>query len=182
MILFCGLGNKGPAYKNTRHNVGYLVLDMFSEKYGINFSRKVAGCIVGEGENVLLAKPDTFMNLSGQPVASLMKKRNIGAGNVVVIHDDLDMIFGRIKIRRDGGDGGHKGVRSIAECLHTKDFYRLKIGIGRDPVSPPEEYVLSRFRFDENETLRFALAKSVDALHVFLTEGIDQAMNLFNRQ
>jgi peptidyl-tRNA hydrolase, PTH1 family len=181
LILLCGLGNKGSIYRNTRHNIGYLVLDRFSEKFRINLSRKVAGCLIGEGNDILLAKPDTFMNLSGAPVLSLMKKRNIISKDIVVIHDDLDMEFGRIKIRWDGGDGGHKGVRSISEHLHTHDFHRLKIGIGRDVISPPEEYVLSPFKYHEIDTLKETIDKATEALHIFLTEGKERAMNLFNR-
>jgi peptidyl-tRNA hydrolase, PTH1 family len=181
LILFCGLGNKGSIYRNTRHNIGYLVLDRFSEKFRINFSRKVAGCLIGEGSDVLLAKPDTYMNLSGAPVLSLIKKKNISVKDIIVIHDDLDMDLGRLKIRWDGGDGGHKGVRSISNYLQTHDFYRLKIGIGRDPVSPPEEYVLSPFKYNEIDTLKNAIDKAAEALNVFLTEGKERAMNLFNK-
>jgi peptidyl-tRNA hydrolase, PTH1 family len=181
LLLICGLGNKGSAYRNTRHNVGYLVLDRFSERSGVRFSGKAGGCIVAAGDGLLLAKPDTYMNLSGTPVFSLMKKKNIVPEDLIVIHDDLDMEFGRIRIRWDGGDGGHKGVRSITEHLRTRAFHRMKIGIGRDAVLPPEEYVLSRFRSDERKVLDETLDKAVDALHVFCTEGKDRAMNIFNR-
>jgi peptidyl-tRNA hydrolase, PTH1 family len=181
LLLVCGLGNKGPSYKNTRHNVGYLVLDKFAERFNVSFLRKVAGCVVGEGEGILLAKPDTFMNLSGGPVFSLMRKKNVTANTLLVVHDDLDMDFGRLKIRWDGGDGGHKGVRSIAQTLQTRAFYRLKVGIGRDPVLPPEEYVLSPFKRDERETLNVALDKAAEAVRVFLSDGAEMAMNEFNR-
>jgi peptidyl-tRNA hydrolase, PTH1 family len=181
LYVLCGLGNKGPAYKNTRHNVGYLVLDRFSERFNVGFSRKLAGCIIGEDGDVLLAKPDTYMNLSGGPLSSLMRKRNIAPAALVVVHDDLDMEFGRMRIRWDGGDGGHKGVRSIAECLHTYDFHRIKVGIGRDNELPPEEYVLSRFKPAEREVLDAALDRTVEALHIFVSEGKEKAMNQFNR-
>jgi PTH1 family peptidyl-tRNA hydrolase len=181
LLLICGLGNKGSTFRNTRHNVGYLVLDRFSERFGIRFSGKAGGCVVGGNDGLLLAKPDTYMNLSGTPVFSLMKKRNISPEDLIVVHDDIDMEFGRIRIRWDGGDGGHKGVRSIADHLRTRDFYRVKIGIGRDPVLPPEEYVLSRFRPDEISTLDETLDRAAEALHVFSTEGRERAMNMFNR-
>ena len=181
MFLICGLGNKGSAYRNTRHNVGYFVLDRFAERYGITFSARAAGCVVGEGKDALVAKPDTFMNLSGAPVSALMKRRHLLPHSLIVVHDDLDMELGKLKIRWDGGDGGHKGVRSVAEHLHTQDFHRIKIGIGRDPTVPPEEYVLSRFTPDEAETLNGTLDMAVSALHVILTDGKDKAMNMFNR-
>jgi peptidyl-tRNA hydrolase, PTH1 family len=181
LLLVCGLGNTGTAYRNTRHNMGYLVLDRFADKFGGPLSRKTAGCMVGEAEGALLAKPDTFMNLSGGPVSTLMRKRNIPPENLIVIHDDLDMEFGRIRLKWDGGDGGHKGIRSIAENLRTREFHRIKIGIGRDPIMPPEEYVLSRFRKEDQTVLNETLDKAVDALKIFLKEGAEKAMNLYNR-
>jgi len=181
VYLLCGLGNKGAAYKYTRHNIGYLVIDRFADRLGIPLTQKISRCIVGEGQEVLLAKPQTFMNLSGGPITSLVKKKNIKAGDLIVVHDDLDMEFGRLKIRLNGGDGGHKGIRSVIELLGSKEFYRVKVGIGRDPVMPPEEYVLSRFRKDELETLSESLDRAVDALEVFLAEGAAKAMSMFNR-
>ena len=181
MFLICGLGNKGAAYRYTRHNVGYHVLDRFSEKIGAPLSKKVAGCLVGEADGVLLARADTFMNLSGGPVSALMRKRHILPEQLLVVHDDLDMEFSRMKIRWDGGDGGHKGVRSLAEALHTPLFYRIKIGIGRDPTMPPEDYVLSRFTREEVVVLVEAAEKAGDAISVLLEQGAEKAMTLFNR-
>ena len=181
MFLICGLGNKGTAYQNTRHNIGYLVIERFSRKVGIPVSRKVSGCVVGEADGTLLAKPDTFMNLSGGPVASLMRKRQVLPEHLIVVHDDLDMEFGRIRIKWNGGDGGHRGVRSLVETLRTPLFYRMKIGIGRDPAIPPEEYVLGRFQGEEADGLPGALERAAEALSVFLSEGVEKAMNLFHR-
>jgi peptidyl-tRNA hydrolase, PTH1 family len=181
LLLICGLGNKGSSYRNTRHNAGYLVLDRVSERLGIRFSGKVGGCVVATGDGLLLAKPDTYMNLSGTPVLSLMKKKHIAPEDMIVVHDDLDMPLGRMRIRWDGGDGGHKGVRSIADHLRTRAFHRMKIGIGRDDVLPPEEHVLSRFKGDELKVLDEALDRAAEALDVFRLEGEERAMNLFNR-
>jgi PTH1 family peptidyl-tRNA hydrolase len=181
LLLVCGLGNTGSTYRNTRHNAGYLVLDRYSDRFGRSISKKMAGCLVGEADGVLLAKPDTFMNLSGGPVSALMRKKSIPPDNLIVIHDDLDMELGRIKFKSGGGDGGHKGVRSIAERVGTKEFHRLKIGIGRDEAMPPEEYVLARFRKDEQQVLSETLDRAVDALVAFIEEGAEKAMNLYNR-
>jgi len=181
LLLLCGLGNSGAAYRNTRHNMGFLAIERFSESSSMPMSRKLAGCLVGEGPSVLLATPVTFMNLSGGPVASLMKKRNIPPENLVLVHDDLDMEFGRLRLKWDGGDGGHKGVRSVTEALGTSEFLRLKIGIGRDPVLPPEEYVLSRFKPTEKDTLSASLDRACEAMEVIVAEGRERAMNLFNR-
>jgi PTH1 family peptidyl-tRNA hydrolase len=182
LFLVCGLGNKGAAYRHTRHNVGYLVLDRFSRLRGIPISRKLAGCAVGEGDDLILAKPDTFMNLSGGPVSALMRKKRIAPDNLLLVHDDLDMEFAKVRIRWDGGDGGHKGVRSLVEALRTPLFYRIKIGIGRDPAMMPEDWVLSRFKPDEAAALSDVLDRASEAIDVFLNEGIERAMNIFNRQ
>ncbi len=180
-MLLCGLGNKGAAYKYTRHNIGYLVIDRFAEHLSISLIKKVSKCIIGEGDGIVLAKPDTYMNLSGGPLAALMKKRSIKPENLVLIHDDLDMEFGRTNIRWNGSDGGHKGVRSVIEFLGSALFHRVKIGIGRDPVMPPEEFVLTRFREQELGPLSEVLDTAVDALHTFVTDGPAKAMSLFNR-
>jgi peptidyl-tRNA hydrolase, PTH1 family len=181
LFLVCGLGNRGALYAYTRHNVGYLVVDRFADRFGISLKKKASGCVVSPDDTFLLAKPDTYMNLSGGPVVSLMKRRGLAPEKLIVIHDDLDMDFGRIRVRWNGSAGGHKGVRSIIETLKSPLFYRIKIGIGRDPVLPPEEYVLSRFREDEVDTLVEILDRAVDALHLFLTDGGQAAMNRYNR-
>ncbi len=181
MFLLCGLGNKGAGYKYTRHNIGYLVVDQYADRFGISLNRKISKCIVGETTGLMLAKPDTYMNLSGGPVSSLVRKQKVPLDKLILIHDDLDMDFGRIKIRWNGSDGGHKGVRSVIELLSSPLFHRLKVGIGRDAVLPPEEYVLTRFRRDELEPLSEVLDTAVDALHSFITDGSSKAMSLFNR-
>jgi len=181
LFLVCGLGNKGGAYRYTRHNVGYLVLEMFSEERGVPLSKKAAGCIVGEADDFLLARADTYMNLSGGPISALMRKRHILPEQLLLVHDDLDMDFARMKIRWDGGDGGHKGVRSLIEALRTPQFFRMKIGIGRDPTMLPDEYVLSRFRPDELPALSEACEKAGEAIGLFLAQGGERAMNMFNR-
>ncbi len=181
MFLLCGLGNKGAAYKYTRHNAGYLVIDRYADRFGISLTKKAAKCIVGEANDLILAKPDTYMNLSGGPVSSLVRKQKIPLDKLILIHDDLDMDFGRLKIRWDGSDGGHKGVRSVVEFLGSRLFHRLKIGIGRNPVLPPEEYVLTRYEKQELGPLVDILDTAVDALHTFVTESPAKAMSLYNR-
>lgn len=182
MFLLCGLGNKGSEYQYTRHNIGYLVIDRFSEKFRIPIKRKVCGCRVGMNENVLLAKPDTFMNISGAPVSSLAGKMGVKPEDLIIIHDDLDMEFGKIRIKQNGGDGGHRGVRSVADALQSKLFYRVKIGIGRNPLMEPEDYVLSRFKEDETEILVESLDTAADAIHTFIFESKEKAMSMFNKK
>jgi PTH1 family peptidyl-tRNA hydrolase len=181
LFLLCGLGNKGSEYAFTRHNIGYLVVDKFSERFHISIQKRLCGCKVGESEEIILAKPNTYMNLSGGPVASLAQRMSVPAEGLVVIHDDLDMDFGRIRIRWNGRDGGHKGVRSVADALRSPLFYRMKVGIGRNPSMPPEEYVLSRFSIEETEDLTDIIDRAVDALHTFVFEGKEKAMSMYNR-
>jgi PTH1 family peptidyl-tRNA hydrolase len=181
LFLLCGLGNKGSEYAFTRHNVGHLVIDRFSERFHIPIQKRLCGCKVGETEQIVAAKPNTYMNLSGGPVASLVQRMSIPLEGLVVVHDDIDMDFGRIRIRWNGRDGGHKGVRSITDALHSPLYYRMKIGVGRDPAIPPEEYVLSRFNREEAEELADILDRAVDALHTFVYEGKEKAMSMYNR-
>ena len=181
MFLLCGLGNKGSEYAFTRHNIGYLVVDRFSERFNIPIRKRLCGCRVGESEQVVLAKPNTYMNLSGGPVASLAQRKSVPPESLIVIHDDIDMDFGRLRIRWDGRDGGHKGVRSIVGALQSPLFFRMKIGVGRNPVIPPEEYVLARFQGEEAEDLADILDRAVDALHTFIFESKEKAMSMYNR-
>jgi PTH1 family peptidyl-tRNA hydrolase len=131
---------------------------------------------------LVLAKPDTYMNLSGEPLSRLIKKMNIDIADLVLIHDDLDMGFGKIRIRWNGRDGGHKGVRSVIECLGSDQFYRIKIGIGRNPAMTAEEYVLRRFEREEFEMLNETLDTATDALHTFVRDGSAKTMSIFNRR
>ena len=182
MHLLCGLGNKGSEYTFTRHNIGYLVIDRFSERFNIPVRKKDSGCRIGSKDDLVLAKPDTYMNLSGDPVGKLVRKFSVPPDFLIVIHDDLDMDFGKLRIRFGGRDGGHKGVRSIIESLGTQDFYRLKIGIGRNPAIPAEEYVLSRFVYDKQRELAEIIDIACEALDVFVSEGGQKAMSIYNKR
>lgn len=182
MFLLCGLGNKDSEYAGTRHNAGYLVVERFSKALKIPFSKKISGCRIGVSEDLILAKPVTYMNLSGGPVFSLFKKMDIKLENFLLIHDDLDMELGRIRIRLGGSDGGHKGVRSVIETMGSSQFYRLKLGIGRDPAISPEDYVLSPFRDYEMKILEETLETAVEAVKTFVFEGKAKAMSMYNRR
>jgi len=162
--------------------MGYLVLDRLSDRLKIPINKKQAGCRIGVRNDLILAKPDTHMNLSGDPLSRLMKKLNVKAPDLIVIHDDLDMAFGKIRIRWNGRDGGHKGVRSVIERLGSDQFHRVKVGIGRNPSMATEEYVLTRFGKDELGLLNEALDTAAYALDVFIREGSAKAMSLFNKR
>ncbi len=188
MNLIVGLGNPGREYGNNRHNVGFMCLNYFAKKHGIPFDRKQAKARIGvgkvAGKEVVLAKPQTFMNSSGQSVSLLLKKFNIPLDDLVVIHDDLDLPLGKIRIRPGGSAGGHKGIQSIIDAIGSQDFARIKIGIGR-PVNDSTEdeiidYVLSTFTADEKKVIAEAIPRVSEAIFCLLTEGIEAAMGKFN--
>jgi PTH1 family peptidyl-tRNA hydrolase len=181
LFLLCGLGNKGSGYARTRHNVGYLVVERFSEKFKVSVNRKFCGCRIGTFGDLILAKPDTYMNLSGGPVGKLMRETGVAREDLLLVQDDLDMEFGKLKIKWNGRDAGHKGVRSVIESLQSPLFFRMKIGIGRDPAMATEDYVLSGFKDRELEDLGDALDRAAEAAHMFFFEGREKAMSIYNK-
>jgi PTH1 family peptidyl-tRNA hydrolase len=192
MRLIVGLGNPGRCYQDNRHNIGFICLNHFARKQAIRFDRKQGKARIGSGEvageAVILAKPQTYMNLSGESVRLLVRKFDVTLDNLIVVHDDLDLPLGKIRIRRDGGSGGHKGVESIVANLGSEDFPRLRIGIGRptsDSFNQYDEdeiisYVLSGFAPEEKEVVARTIPLVSDALLSLISEGIDSAMNKYN--
>ncbi|TAN44270.1 MAG: aminoacyl-tRNA hydrolase [Nitrospirae bacterium] len=184
MWLIAGLGNPGQKYSKHRHNIGFMVVDVLSEQGRIQMSEResyIIGKGVWEGENVALLKPLTYMNRSGLAIERAMKKLNVGVENLIVVHDDLDMNAGSVKIRKTGSSGGHRGIESAIIELGSMNFIRVKIGIGRDTVMPVENYVLSGFRPDEKEQVKDAIIKAADAVKLIISSGPEKAMNKFNR-
>lgn len=188
MWVIAGLGNPGSKYSATRHNIGFRVIDRLSEEYNIPLEERDAYMIgkgAIEGVNVILLKPLTFMNRSGLAVKKILKDANISADNLldrlIVVHDDLDINAGAIKIRRGGSSGGHRGIESIIQELGTKDFVRIKVGIGRDKTVPVEEYVLQNFKSSEKNLIEDAIIFASRAVTAVVTEGIDKAMSKYNR-
>ncbi len=192
LILIVGLGNPGSQYQYTRHNAGFLAIDYFAEKISLQIdSEKMQGMFCSTrifGKKVLLLKPQTFMNRSGESVQAFMKYFHIDRENVLVIHDDLDLPVGKIKMVNGGGAGGHNGIRSLIRHLDSKDFGRLKIGIGhpRDyteiAAMPVERYVLSRFPTDQWEVFQDNLERVAQGISRFVDSGINPAMCTVNRQ
>jgi PTH1 family peptidyl-tRNA hydrolase len=185
--VIAGLGNPGSKYSATRHNIGFRVIERLSEQYNITLEERdvyMIGRGAIEGVNVILLKPLTFMNRSGLAVKKILKKANIYADNLmdrlIVVHDDLDIDTGVIKIRRGGSSGGHRGIESIIQELGTKDFVRVKVGIGRDKTIPVEEYVLQNFKSSEKNLVKDVIIHAVHAITAVVTEGIDKAMNKYN--
>src|SRR4030042_865079 len=167
MWIIAGLGNPGKKYLRTRHNIGFLVVEEIAKRHAIDFKER-AQYRIGKGSidgmDVLLVEPLLYMNNSGVAVKDLLGRFNIPPRNLVVVHDDLDMELGKIRIRRKGSSGGHKGIESIIQKLSSKDFPRLKIGIGREGDITPEDYVLSKFRKNELPLIKSAVEKASDAV------------------
>jgi len=185
-VLIIGLGNPGSEYAGNRHNVGFQCLDHLAQAHGLRFTRRESRAYVAEGEiagrRVLLAKPRTYMNLSGKAVKALLSRYGLTPHDLLVIHDDLDLPLGRIRLRPQGGSGGHRGMRSIIEHLGTQDFPRLRVGIGRPPGSmDPADYVLSDFTPPEQEVMAEVYPQVREAIECLLREGIEVAMTRFNK-
>ncbi|GGK48940.1 aminoacyl-tRNA hydrolase [Nocardia camponoti] len=181
--LVVGLGNPGPEYERTRHNVGFLVADVLAQRVGGRFAiHKKSGADLVEarfnGRHVLIAKPRTYMNLSGKPVAALAKFFSVPATSIVVVHDELDLDFGVVKLKQGGGEGGHNGLRSISQALTTKDYQRARVGISRPPGrQDPADYVLKPFSGPERKEVPVIAEQAADAVELLLQLGLEGAQN-----
>lgn len=193
MKLIVGLGNPGRSYAHNRHNVGFICLNHFAKTEGIRFDKKQSKARIGIGEvagnEVVLARPRTYMNLSGQSVSLLINKFDIALDDLIVIHDDLDLPLGKIRIRHGSGSGGHKGIDSIIYSLGSQDFSRLRVGIGRPGVPPSYTpiseddiiaYVLNDFTAEEKQIISQVIPRVSEAIYYLLTEGLVAAMNKYN--
>src|SRR5579875_853056 len=182
-LLVVGLGNPGPNYARTRHNLGYLVADRLAARLGSTFKthkRSGADIVTGRlaGCSVVLAKPRSYMNDSGRQVAPLAKFYSVPPADIVVIHDDLDLDFGRIRLKLGGGEGGHNGLRSVAAALGTKDFQRVRIGIGRPPGrKDPAAFVLENFTPSERAEVPTICEQAADATELLIELGLEPAQN-----
>lgn len=184
--LVVGLGNPGPEYRRTRHNVGFMVVERLAERWRIRWDRprnQARGALGRVGDRqIALLEPLTYMNLSGSPVAQALRRYGLAPSDLLVVHDDLDLPFGRLRLRATGSAGGHRGVQSIISALGTKDFPRLRIGIGRpDGDHDVRDFVLDTFDRDEAVKLEAVLDRAVAAVETALRQGLDAAMNEFNR-
>jgi PTH1 family peptidyl-tRNA hydrolase len=184
-FLIVGLGNPGREYRHNRHNVGFMVVDQFCEAQEMRMGKVQFKALVAQGRlgaaRLIVAKPQTFMNRSGDAVSALMRFYKVPPENLIIVHDDLDLPFGTLRLRPGGGAGGQKGLGSTIEKLGTQQFPRMRVGIGRPPGQmDPAAYVLQDFARTDQEELVFILRRAVEALQVFVAEGLEKAMNRFN--
>jgi peptidyl-tRNA hydrolase, PTH1 family len=188
--LIVGLGNPGLSYAGNRHNTGFSALRHFAREHDIDLDKKQCkarvACTKIAGEDIVLARPQTYMNNSGQAVTPLAKRFNVPPEDIIVIHDDLDLPLGRIRVRKGGSSGGHNGVESIIRELGSRDFIRVRIGIGRPPGGEDEQgiidFVLSDFTREELEVIKPAIARAGEAIDSLLADGLEATMNQFNKQ
>jgi peptidyl-tRNA hydrolase, PTH1 family len=188
--LVVGLGNPGKEYARNRHNAGFMVADLLAARIGAKFSRhrkavaEVAECRLGVGvqaPRLVLAKPMTYMNLSGGPVAALAQFYKISVGRVLAVHDELDLAYGQVRAKVGGGEGGHNGLRSMSRSLGTKDYLRVRFGIGRPPGrQDPADYVLSDFGSAERKDLEFFVDRAADVVEAVVVRGLEWAQNAYH--
>ncbi len=185
MKLITGLGNIGDKYCFTRHNAGFMVVDKIALDNNLSFKEeKKLKCFMTKfklnGEDIILAKPTTFMNLSGEAVAAIMNYYKIDIKDILIVYDDIALDLGRLRFRGNGSDGGHNGIKSIIKHTGTSNFTRLKIGIGPQPPIPSESFVLQNFTKEQTEELKQVLKRAVSAVEYYLINGLEKAQNTFN--
>jgi PTH1 family peptidyl-tRNA hydrolase len=186
IYLIAGLGNPGNKYNATRHNAGFEVAELLGEKNSIQMNKSKFKALYGEGriagKKVLLVKPQTYMNLSGECIREISEWFKINESNIIIIYDDIDLAVGKIRVRSKGSAGTHNGMRSIIYQTQTDNFPRVRVGVGKPP---PEwnlaDYVLSRFTAEEKDTVISSMKLAADAVEAIIAKGIDTAMNLYNK-
>lgn len=191
MQVIVGLGNPGEEYAHTRHNAGFEVIDLLAQRWGVSYWKKTCGALVGEAkvrlasgdvEKVILAKPQSFMNLSGGPVSRLCRDYEEDPAELIVIHDELDINPGTVRVKKGGGHAGHNGLRSIIEKLGTRDFLRVRTGIGRPPGRMSVvDFVLQAPKKEAKDDFDEACVLAADAVESLLNEGLERTQNAFNR-
>ena len=183
--LVAGLGNPGRQYRNSRHNIGFMVVSQLAQSLDLTFTKMQFNGLLAEGKyqgsKLLLSKPQTYMNQSGRAIAPLAYYYRVPLEHTLVVYDDLDLPLGRLRLRPEGGSGGHQGMNSILAELNSQAFPRLRIGIGRPPGQmDPAAYVLQPFSGEEKEALDFLLDRATDCIQTFLNEGLQAAMTRYN--
>ena len=186
MKIVAGLGNPGGQYRGTRHNVGFELVDLLARRHDLAFEAAPADAVQAKwrtnGEVVLVAKALTFMNLSGPPIAELVRYYRVSLADLLIVSDDVNLPLGRLRLRSRGSEGGHNGLRSVADALGTVDYPRLRIGVGRgDAQRDLADHVLARFEPDEQSGIEGAIARAADAVEAWIQQGFETVMNAYNR-
>jgi peptidyl-tRNA hydrolase, PTH1 family len=187
MFLVAGLGNPGEEYAATPHNMGFLVVDRLAARHGIRLTRKECQALIGQGsiggKTVLLAQPQTFMNLSGVAIKPLLEKNEIPASELILVYDELDLAWGSIRVRPDGRPGGHNGVANVIAKVGTQEFPRVRLGVHPgQPLSSGKDFLLSRFTRQQTETLDSFIDRAADATESIISEGVEMSMTKYNRR
>jgi len=187
MKIIIGLGNPGRKYERTRHNAGFMAVDEIARDLRFSLSQEKYHAIIGKcrigDEEALVAKPQTFMNDSGRSVGAILRYTYAKPADLIVVHDELDLPLGAVRVKTGGGHGGHNGLRSIIEHIGTQEFVRVRIGVGRpEPGKDAADYVLSPFRMDERDLSNESFVKASDAVIAIIVDGLTKAMNAFNRK
>ena len=185
MLIIAGLGNPGREYENTRHNAGFMVLDALADKLGADISERKHKALCGKavigGQKVILLKPQTYMNSSGESIRAAADYYKVAPEDILVIYDDISLAPGQLRIRAKGSAGGHNGIKNIIAQLGTQNFYRIKVGVGAKPKGwDLADYVLGRFSSKEREVVDAAIQDAADAVEMIIEKGIDAAMNHYN--
>ena len=185
MYIIVGLGNPGKKYEHTRHNAGFDVLDILAEEYDIKIDKIKHKALIGEGrigsEKVVLVKPQTYMNLSGESVQSVFQFYKVDMDHLIVVYDDIDLDIGKLRIRKKGSAGSHNGMKSIIKCLGSQDFPRIRVGVSKpEPNRDLADFVLSRVPKDQSDDMRSGLEKAVKTVEEIIRTDIDLAMNKYN--
>ena len=185
MKIIVGLGNPGRKYERTRHNAGFMALDELAENLHVDVAQDKYHALIGkariDSESAVLAKPQTYMNDSGRAVAAILRETYATVSDLIVIHDELDLSLGTVRVKTGGGHGGHNGLRSLIEYLGSPDFIRVRVGIGRPELNrDPADYVLSPFLAEERPAAAEAVAKAAEAVRLIVAEGPARAMNMVN--
>ena len=185
MYIIVGLGNPGKKYEHTRHNAGFDVLDILAEEYDIKIDKIKHKALIGEGrigsEKMVLVKPQTYMNLSGESVQSVFQFYEVDMDHLIVVYDDIDLDIGKLRIRKKGSAGSHNGMKSIIKCLGSQDFPRIRVGVSKpEPNRDLADFVLSRVPKDQSDDMRSGLEKAVKTVEEIIRTDIDMAMNKYN--
>ena len=181
MKMIVGLGNPGKQYERTRHNSGFMAIDKVAEKLNLNINKKECAALTAKNNQVILVKPQTYMNNSGEAVSQIMKYYHIDINDLLIIYDDLDLKYGQLRLRLKGSSGGHNGIKSIINYIHSENFKRIRIGIEKNPLIETADYVLGKVEKDKQQLFDDSIEKASQAAIEFITDEFEKIMNKYNK-